>query len=209
MNEDLLRYIDGEMEVEEAKNFEKLLESDLALKEEYNAILAAKKLSSQWIDLEIKDLLVNLSGQENSEIIIDTKPKISGTRIGIIIALLVLVGSFLWYFNRPNEVSKEEIGEEMFAYVEPVWPILRGEEDDISRAASLHLAGKTDEAIKLLEQGDNFTLEKKYWAAEILVNANRCEDALKVILEIEGLDIRNEDRLEYLRGICEEVVELE
>ncbi|MGB4958193.1 MAG: hypothetical protein WBO36_01895, partial [Saprospiraceae bacterium] len=67
MNEDALRYIDGEMSDKERIEFEAALKNDPLLKEDYDVLVAAKKVSGHMMDAEILGYLEKMKASKPAE----------------------------------------------------------------------------------------------------------------------------------------------
>ena len=196
MNEEILRYLDNEMSQAERLAFEAALENDTSLNEEYKILLASKKVSSKFLETEIRAYFTKMDSES------PTKSTSSNTQIviiGVLLAALCVLGYFV--LSKPKNKPNPTTQDFAMAYEEPIWPIVRGDENILSKAAALHLDGKTDTAIQLLSNKKEMTDEEKYWAAEILVNAKNCQKA-KIFLDQLDAMKPQEPRIDYLLRYC-------
>jgi hypothetical protein len=203
--EEIVRYIDGELSNEEALAFEEKLKVDNALNQSYREVLAARKLSSEWIEAEIRGHLNDVKQEQNQ-----TTTSSQNTNKKWLYGLLgILLLTAILYFTqkaKDTNTEKQELEMNQYAmnYEEPVWPIERGESDEISKAISLHLAGKTEEAVKQLKGTGEMSLLKKYWLAEVLMHASRVDEAGIVLQELRkavtnsNQDVIDVERLAYM-----------
>ena len=95
MSDDIIKYVDNEMSAKEASRFEDALKHDTELMEQYKSVLAAKKLSSQWIDVEIKGYLRNIKSEPNEVVSKKINPKYWWILLlGVI--LICILGVLFW-----------------------------------------------------------------------------------------------------------------
>ncbi|MEZ4911849.1 MAG: hypothetical protein R2774_13425 [Saprospiraceae bacterium] len=197
MTERILRYLDDEMSADDRSAFEEDLENDPALSEEYKILLASKKVSSKLLEAEIRDYFTKFDS-ESPAISKSSKTKIIIT--GIVLAALCVLGYFIISNIKKRPTHQPQVYA--LAYEAPIWPIVRGESDTLHKAIVLHLEGKTDMAIELLNKDRKLTEEEKYWIAEMFVDDDRCKEAIAMINMIDEKSMYAE-RIKYLTMYCE------
>ena len=182
-SEEIIKYIDGEMNAADASEFESRLKNDAALNEAYLTHLAAFKSGHGMLEAEIRTYFEEEPSPDESP----TKFKFS-TPAMVIFVLLFALSAFIIY--NVNKKSKENSASTQYAfnYKEPVWPVERGSTSLLSKAIGRHLQGHTNEAIELLKSDGLYDIYDKYWTAEMLMHDHRKEEAKILLKEISLIE---------------------
>lgn len=202
MEDRILRYIDDEMTAEERQAFEVELTSNTLLEEEVKNYKAAKMASSHFIESEIRGYLSNhatISKDSEAQQPLESKARWTW------LILIILIGMLVWWWTNGRGVIEQTNTPIQYAqgYTPPIWPVERSNGTLISKACALHLAGQTDQALNLLmAEEESMTLEMKYWAAEIMISVDRCNEVKPLLDEVnkEGYE---EERVNKLIKYCE------
>jgi hypothetical protein len=204
MNDELLRYFDKEMSEEERLSFESRLETDEALRDELKYLRAAHLMADSFIELETKETIQKINAPElQSE-----KPGSFFFKATLIIFLAMTLLLTLKLVNKKSDAKSYENIEQLYAaqYTEPIWPLVRGEQDEISEAISRYLSGDIETAMNVLNSLNS--PEAEYWSVEILVHDKNFKAALEILERLKTEDSRKE-RINLLRDICQQALELE
>lgn len=203
MQEDLDKiddYVLGRMAADDKIAFELRISEDEALAEEVEFAKIANELGQLSTEHEVDDIVRDqLRKNENSS------NKGFSTWVWLLLgALLFVPMAFYWFYpDKENEVAppKTEVNQ-IYAslYVEPIWPLERGETDSLQLAVGLHLSERTEEGLAiLLSRPDD--IRYKYWAAEVLVHEGRCKEAVVLILSLEQEKFEM-DRVGLMKKVC-------
>jgi hypothetical protein len=204
MNDELLRYFDKEMSEEERLSFESRLETDEALRDELKYLRAAHLMADSFIELETKETIQKIKAPElQSE-----KPGSFFFKATLIIGLALALLLTVKLFNKDGDAKSYENIEQLYAaqYTEPIWPLVRGEQDEISQAISLYLSGDIETALSALNNLNS--PEAEYWSVEIWVHAKNFKAALEILERLKIEDSRKE-RINLLMSICQQAIQLE
>lgn len=199
-----IKYIDGELSLEEQANFESDLKTQPELYEVYKNVLASKALADHFLEAEIRSYMPT---QDTQSIAFGKKNNRWILIIGGILIGLALVAMLVFQKSKTTTTNTETLYAA--SYKPPIWPNERGHTDIISRAVQLHLTGNTTAAIELLLQSsDTIPPIQKYWAAEILIHSGDCSTALPLLALINQDTISRpttapKDRIAYLLEYCQ------
>lgn len=182
-------YFEGSLSEDQLEEFENLLKTD----ETFNATFEFEKELQLAIKKEerseIKELFSSLNESEEQG---EGKEKREGKTISMrpwltaaSIALVVGLGSWLFFFNSPNINSEQLYLTNFSPYENVVHPIERGNqlEDLLSRAFTAYEDEKYTEALKLfkelnIKQNDSYI---DFYEAIILMQLNRHEEAIALL----------------------------
>jgi hypothetical protein len=190
MTEEVIKYVDGELEGESKRNFESRLLQDVNLKAELDAVIAAKKLSEGIIEAEIYGYLRSANKSSNSidKAPISIKSNKKSAKI-ISIALLAACSLLFVFVQLSKKLTDESVVKDSYAmyYNPPIWPAERNATMD----STILLLAKYDNGDKsvipqliTIDSNDKNYFEKKYWAAEVLLKEKRMADASSIADEL-------------------------
>jgi DNA-binding XRE family transcriptional regulator len=198
MNLLLEKYIDNSLSKAEEVELDLLLKSDPHILSEFEKYKAARVLSEAILEHEIIGNLDRLKS-----------PKATANPYAKYIAILVgvLFVSFLVYtWTKSSEPTTQPVekttNKAQYAqlFVEPAWPVERGESDKLQSIMSTYLSGQTKEAIVQLEAEigrypDSLALQ--YWMAEIFTKESMYAKTEKYLSRLIDQKYPS-DRLPYL-----------
>lgn len=191
MTEEVIKYVDGELDNESKKNFELRLTQDVNLKSELEAVLAAKKLSEGILEAELFGYVRSTKRESNTT---DSSPVLikSTNKNAKIIAFALLAACSLFFvfvkFN--HKLTDEGLAKDSYAmyYNSPVWADgeRSGSNDSTIFFIAKYRSGDKSYIDKLLNisSNDKDYFEKKYWAAEVLLSEKRMTEAASIADEL-------------------------
>ncbi len=207
MIEDIIKYIDGELEGESLKDFESRLSTDDNLKAETEAARVAKKIAEGFIESEIFGYLRN--SKENIKPITEpaSRPKSVSRKLflmGIVASAACLL--FFFYVKFNPTITETTSSDQIYAmhYHEPIWEGERGDADQpLNLLIAKYLNGDTEVINNLLSSDllDKDYHKKRYWAAEILLREKRCTEASGIADELLKVKL-NTSRCHYIKALC-------
>jgi hypothetical protein len=205
MIEEIIKYLDGEMQGDSLKKFEERLANDENLKSETTAVRASKKISEGIIEAEIIGYLRDVKVKVNED---TKKGALLKNKNYYIIALTLAAACTLFYFfiKFNSKIEETRPAQDVYAmyYFEPIWPVERGGDEQIlNLLLAKYLSGDKTVINNLLSSdiSDKNYSEKRYWAAEILLKEKRYKEAISIAEEQMASKIHL-SRLHYIKIMC-------
>ncbi len=179
MIEEIIKYLDGELEGESLNAFEERIRHDDSLKAEVDAVKASKKVSEGIIEAEIMGYIRNINSSKNE--IKSIAPKTGGRYIIIGASVAAACLLFFLYVNFNSKINDATSTRDVYAmyYTEPTWPSDRGDGQAVDVMIARYFEGEKEVINNLLSSDvtDKDHFEKKYWAAELLLSEKRFAEA--------------------------------
>jgi hypothetical protein len=181
MIEEIIKYLDGELEGEALNSFEQRLRHDDSLKAEVDAVKASKKVSEGIIEAEIMGYIRNINSSKNTKEIKSSAPK-KNVRFLYIIGAVAASALLFFFVNFNSKINDASSSRDVYTlyYTRPIWPGERGGDvQPLDIMIARYLDGQKDVINDLLSSDvtDKDHLEKRYWAAEILLKEKRYAEA--------------------------------